>query len=405
VRVDVIAVRKASFGLGKADPPSDATLTPGERVAVDVVVENTNVGHKFPTGTVDSNEVWLELEVKDAKGKVVARSGALDAAGRLGSEAHRFGVLQLDNTGQPAVLRDAHRFAAAGWDTTIPPKDARVIRFAFVPGEVANAPYRVSARVLYRKFSADYAIAACKSEAASAPPMKSCPTLPVSEIAKDEVTLGAPEAANEKPERWRRLDAYARGLLNAVQEEAGDAAPILAKVIELAPDHAHGFIDLARLAIREGRTVDSDRFLDLAAKIDPETAVIPFLRGVSRYEIYRLGDAVAPLRAAVARTPHAVHALELLGEALQLAGDDVGSIPVIQKGLLVDPESAQLRHLEALAFDKLGFGADAEIARTAYLAYRRDDDTPKLRSICKAKVPGCAREANPLHTHELEPLP
>ena len=44
---------------------------------------------------------------------------------------------------------------------------------------------------------------------------------------------------------------------------------------------------------------------------------------------------------------------------------------------------------------------DADLARQAYLKYRRDDDTPKLRSICKATVPGCAREANPLHTHDL----
>jgi len=399
VRVDVIALRRAEH-LHDALPVETTKLAAGDKVAIDVVVENTNVGHKFPTGTVDSNEVWLAFDVLDAKGKPVARSGALDDKGELGSEAHKFGVMQLDKDGAPALLRDAHRFVAAGWDTTILPKDARVVRFALAVPAGTPLPLRVSARVLYRKFSAAFTLAACKSTAASAPPMASCPPLPITEIARDEVVVGSD--TTERPERWKRLDAYARGLMNAIQEEVGDADPILDEVMKLAPERAHGFIDLARLRIRQGRTADADAALDLAAKLDPTTPVVPFLRGLSRYEIYRLADAVEPLGVAVARAPHAVHTVELFAEALQLAGDDRGSLPVLHAGLVFDPESAQLRHLEALAFDKLGLPGQAEIARAAYLEYRRDDDTPRLRSACKAKVPGCAREANPLHLHELE---
>lgn len=400
VRVDIMGIRR-KLTMRTAEDPTKVSLAVGDSVAVDVVVENTNVGHKFPTGTVDSNEVWLALDVYDAKGALVARSGGLDAAGNLGSEAHRFGVLQLDATGKPAILRDAHRFAASGWDTTIGPRDARVVRFALNVPASASLPLRVSARVLYRKFPAAYALEACKTTAASAPPMAKCPTLPIAEVARDEVTLGS-SVTLEKPARWRRLDAYARGLLNALQEEVGDAEPILDEVMKLAPDQAHGAIDLARLRIRQGRTADADAALDLAGKLDPSTAVVPFLRGMSRYEIYKLGEAVEPLKLAVSRTPHAVHSIELLGEAMQLAGDDRGSIPILQGGLFFDPESAQLRHLEALAFDKLNLPLQADIARAAYLKYRRDDDTPKLRSICKATVPGCTREAIPLHTHDLE---
>lgn len=396
VRVDVIGVRRGHAW----QDATKASLAAGERVSIDVVVENTNVGHKFPTGTVDSNEVWLALDVVDSKGAVVARSGALDASGNLGSEAHKFGVLQLDGTGKPAILRDAHRFVAAGWDTTINPRDARVVRYGLTVPATAALPLRITARVLYRKFPAAYALAACKTDAASSPPRKDCPTLPIAEVARDEITLGS--GAGKSLERWRRLDAYARGLLNALQEDVGDAEPILDEVMKRAPDHAHGAIDLARMRIRQGRTGDADLALNLAGKLDPNTAVVPFLRAISRYEIYKLADALGPLELAVARTPHNVHAVELLGEAKQLAGDDRGSIPILQAGLLFDPESAQLRHLEALAFDKLGLPAQADIARAGYLKYRRDDDTPKLRAACRANVPGCAREAVPLHTHDLQ---
>ncbi|MBL8716837.1 MAG: hypothetical protein JNL79_12620 [Myxococcales bacterium] len=396
VRVDVVAVRRGP----SYQRVEDAKIVPGESIAVDVVIENTKVGHKFPTGTVDSNEIWLELEVRDAKGQLLGKSGALDKDGVLGSEAHRFGVLQLDNDGKPALFRDAHRFAAAGWDTTIPPQDSRVVRYALpVPLDVAQ-PLSVRARVLYRKFSPVFTKSACVNEFASAPPMKSCPELPITEVSADTVVLGAPTVAG-KPDAFRRHLAYGRGLLNALQEDVGDAQGPLAKAVELAPHKAHGFIDLARMYVRQGRTLDADAMLDAAQKLDPETPVIPFLRGVARYEVYKLADAVEPLRLGFLRSPHVVHGAELLGEALELKGDDLGALGVIQQALHVDPESAQLQHLQALAYDRLGMKEDAELARAAYLKYRRDDDTPKLRSLCKAHVPGCAREAMPLHAHEL----
>ncbi len=397
VRVDVFAVRR---GLAYA-PVETAKLVPGEHVAFDVVVENTKVGHSFPTGTADSNQIWLEVEVRDAKGKLLGKSGALDADKELGNEAHTFGVLQLDATGKPALFRDAHRFVAAGFDTTIPPKDARVVRYALdVPLDVAQ-PVSVRARVLYRKFTAAYTKAACASMAASAPPMKSCPDLPVTEVAVDAVVLGQSPVAAQKPDAFARHLAYGRGLLSALQEDVGDAAGPLAKVVALAPSKAHGFIDLAHMYIRQGRTADADRMLDTAEKLDPATPVVPFLRGMSRYQVYKLGDAVEPLRVVFARSPHVVHGAELLGEALELRGDDLGALLVLQQALRVDSESAQLQHLQALAYDRLGMKADAELARAAYLKYRRDDDTPRLRAICRDTVPGCAREATPLHSHEL----
>ncbi len=426
VRVDVIAVRAASSPMKAITIPDakiESQLAAGTPYLVDVVVENTKVGHKFPTGTADSNEIWLEFEVRDATGKLVADSGYLTPqkptkgtlalvapGGELDSEAHTFNVLQLDSSGKPAKLRDAHRFAASGFDNTIGPRDAKVVRFALtLPTDVGagkkasiTMPLSVRARVLYRKFAPSYTTFACNSKAASLPPPKECPEIPIVEVARDEVVLGAPEAAGKlKTPMWKRLDAYARGLLNALQEEVGDAEPVLAQVIAEAPEHAEGLVDLARLYIRQGRTKDALAALDRAMKIDGKTPVIPYLRGLAHYEVYRLGDAVEPLELAVAGAPKNLMSFELLAEGLELKGDDRKALDVALQGLLIDPEDAQLHHLEALAFDKLNLPADADIARVSYLRYRRDDDTPRLRTICKNTVPGCAREANPLHKHEL----
>jgi tetratricopeptide (TPR) repeat protein len=406
VRVELAGVRVDQAS--RADAPTDASLAVpvrGEQtLTLDVVVENTRVGHRFPTGTADSNEIWLALDVRDAEGNPVASSGEGVAEGAaLDAEAHRFGVLQLDAEGKPALFRDAHRFAAIGWDTTIAPRDAQVVRYAFRVPAATPRPLRVRSRVLYRKFTPALTALACATEAASGPAKLPCPALPIVEVSRDEVTLGQPrsgELAGAASEAQSSL-AYARGLLNALQENVGDAEPVIDRLAALLPDSPAPLIERARLSIRQGRTDEAVAALDRAALLDRETPVIPYLRGLAAYQVYRLGTAVEPLRLAVARAPTSLMARELLGEALELAADDRGAWSVVREGLAIDPESAQLHHLAALAFDRLGRPEDAATERAAYLRYRRDDDAPAIRSRCKAKVEGCAREAAALHTHWL----
>ena len=44
---------------------------------VDALLRARGVGHRFPGGTMDSNEVWLEITARDAAGRVIGRSLSL----------------------------------------------------------------------------------------------------------------------------------------------------------------------------------------------------------------------------------------------------------------------------------------------------------------------------------------
>ena len=52
-----------------------AAVQPGSTARVDVVVRTRKIGHFFPGGTLDSFDIWLELQGKDADGEWAVLSG------------------------------------------------------------------------------------------------------------------------------------------------------------------------------------------------------------------------------------------------------------------------------------------------------------------------------------------
>ena len=71
--------------VGNVAAPIDASgvaLEPGSTARVDVVVRTRKIGHFFPGGTVDAFDVWLELQAKDADGRVIYWSGNVTDDGK-----------------------------------------------------------------------------------------------------------------------------------------------------------------------------------------------------------------------------------------------------------------------------------------------------------------------------------
>ncbi|MBK9166071.1 MAG: hypothetical protein IPM24_01255 [Bryobacterales bacterium] len=71
--------------VGKVAAPIDRSgvkLEPGSTARVDVVVRTRKIGHFFPGGTVDAFDVWLELQAKDADGRIIYWSGMVEDDGK-----------------------------------------------------------------------------------------------------------------------------------------------------------------------------------------------------------------------------------------------------------------------------------------------------------------------------------
>ena len=128
---------------GQSRPrPSDvagSALEPGSTARVDVVVRTRKIGHFFPGGTVDAFDVWLELQAKDADGRIDLLERQRDrrtARGPVEPGAHFYRSYQLDGDGNPIDKRNAWQARSLLYVRLIPPGAADV---AHLPREGADA--------------------------------------------------------------------------------------------------------------------------------------------------------------------------------------------------------------------------------------------------------------------------
>jgi hypothetical protein len=408
VRLDVFVAPVIRGATAIAAAPFEShTMTPGESLTFDVVMVNERVGHRFPSGTADVADTWLEVTLSNARG-IVAQSGRLTASdpGPLRDDAHRLEVRPVDEQGVPALLRDPHRYRAIAYDTTLPPRAARAVRYTWqAPSRTNLGPLTLTVRLLHRRLANPFVNAACRS--ARADQGRPCPdTWPVTVVASLTVEAGTarhePALDASLTASWRRWYDHGRALVEGnVQERTEQALGSLEHALREAPERAEPYVERARLAIRQGRTDEAFQWLDAAAQRAPGTSTVSYLRGVAGSDVWRWAETTAPLAEAWRLERGDVRIAEMYANSLGIAGRHREALDVIIAGLAIDPERAQLHNLQALELDALGATHEATRARAAWNRYRLPDDLPRLRARCKREVPNCARETEPLHMHEL----
>jgi tetratricopeptide (TPR) repeat protein len=415
--IDVAAVIHARDG-SRSLPADGAEVVPGEPLVLDVVVKNQRVGHRFPGGTLDAHDTWIEVTVDDARGKRVAEAGTEQEATGADPSAHVLRALIAGTDGAPRFERQVNHFAAVVANHTILPRDAEVVELAFdAPADRAALPLQVTARLRHRSRSLALQRAACEeTKSATGRPFAAvekldpCAPQPVTDIAVTKVILGGPASARpDRPPVWRRLVDHAYGLSHALQERLDEARPSLDRA--LAEVNAHGsprdraevLAALARLEAHEGRTADALARLDQAAALLPGHPALAALRGDALSLVWRWAEAVPPLDEAARAAPRDDSAWARLAIALgSRGGDDDAALAAVRAGLAIQPRDADLLRVGALALGAMG-DPRAPAALAAYDTFRPADAIPRVKAACSAKIPGCALERNPVHVHRMRP--
>ena len=370
-----------------------ALLWSGPR-RVDALMRARGVGHRFPGGTMDSNEVWLEVTAFDAAGKVIAMSGGRGRDGALDREAHLVRAQPVDAHGAPLTKRDPQHQRGMAFDAALTPSDPQVVRY-----EVPAGTARVRARLLYRKFTAAYAAFACADLPADDARAR-CLDLPITDIATAEIAAGAPRTDDAAT-----LVDWGIALADATADHAEEARDPLEAARAKWPARVEPLIGLARLAYRQGQTDDVVRWATAARERVADHPAALALETRALLDGYRFSAARPVAERLARRLPGDRIALALVARARGLTGDPAGALTAADGLLTIDPESEEGFYQRSLALGELGRRAEADVAAAHYEKFRVSVETDlALRDGWRRLHPGHADESEPCHTHRLQPV-
>ncbi|HXU31235.1 MAG TPA: tetratricopeptide repeat protein [Thermoanaerobaculia bacterium] len=416
-----------------------ARIVPGSTVRVDVVVRTRGIGHFFPGGTVDAFDVWLELEAKDAAGRVLFWSGRVEDGGRGAVEkgAHFYRSFALDAEGNPIDKRNAWQARSALYTRLIPPGAADTIHYrVHVPAD-ARGPITLTAKLNHRKFSRYYTefSYAGQPKPGQSPELLSphfnsldysfdpknipanvsgkikgaIPDLPITELARDEVTLplgtaGSAPQFTAKPlledrERW---NDWGIGLL--LQGDLKGAERAFRIVTQIEPEYADGWVNVARALIREGETEAARPFVERALKVKPQLGRALFFRAMIEKAAGDYSKAEASLRAVVAQYPRDRVVQNQLARILFLERRHKEALEVLAEVGKIDPEDVQMHYTAMLAARALGDTERAAREAKLFRRFKAEESSQAITEKRRRLSPEDNNERQTIHEHESAPL-
>ena len=428
--------------VGKIAAPIDKSETryqPGSTVRVDVVVRTRKVGHFFPGGTVDSFDIWLELEGKDAAGNPVFWSGRVDDKGKgpVETGAHFYRSYQLDGEGNPINKRNAFQTRSVLYVRMIPPGAADVAHYRVKLPKDGKGPVTLTAKLNYRKFSHYYTqfSYAGEPEPGQDPGLATVnfdnrkysfaptnipknvsggikdriPDLPIVTLAHSRAVLPLgdsgtqtswkPVVRKEDRERW---NDWGIGML--LQGDLKAAEYGFTKVTEADPSYADGWLNVARALIQEGETDRAKPYIEKALALDSSLGRIHFFKAMIQKADGDYDGALRSLRLVESKYPRDRVNLNQIGRILFLKKEYGRAIEALQKVLQVDPEDVQAHYTLMLCYRGNGEHAKAAREEKLFQRFKADESSQSITARQRMLSPEDNNERQMIHDHESVPL-
>jgi len=397
-RIDVFGIREDGRVDGTLHAPlrpALPVLQPGHRYLVEVVVRTTGVGHALTQGTVDSNQLWVELSASGRHG-TIGHSGGMDTAGGVDPWSYFVNAYVLDRAGKRIDRRNAQDIFVALYNHQIPPGAAAVVHYQLDVPKDAGDHITLEARLNYRKFDSTY-LRYIDGDRFR------CNDLPVTVMASDRVTLpvGADAVATaatapdvDAATRW---NDYGIGLLRE-NDALRQAEQAFRQVEQFG--RGDGALNLARVYYRTGQLPEAADALARAtrAAMPAQPWTVAWFSALVDRQNGRLDAAIGNLESIVHNRFAGVQErgfdfskdtrlLDELGRSLyerarQLRGAGrqaarrkslADARHWFEQTLAVDPEDASAHFNLSLVYAELGDSAAAARQRALHERYRPDD--------------------------------
>ncbi len=349
LNVDLFALEKETAP-ASADEPAKTTLvaplgltsyslSAGDTLIADVVIQNKGIAHSFVPEQRDFYESWVDFVVKDASGKTLAESGFIQPDGALDPAAHSFTNRLVNAKGELNGLHEIWRNRVQAYNNTIQSGRSQLVRYRFRLPKAVDGPVTITATVKYRRFDQrfiDYAMDQTPGKHYAQP---------VLEVASQTRTLKIGENdpdPPQSPERspgaqpWMRWNNYGIALLDALQYEASVDA--FQHVAALRPDYADAYTNMAVVEISWERYNDAKPHLAKALELLPGDPRALYYRALVERNAGQVQEAINDFQAMLAKYPRSKDGLRELGFSYYQQHDYARARDQYEKLQVIDPD-------------------------------------------------------------------
>ena len=391
---------------GKRYGPEAAfpVLKGGDEVEVTVLITNKNVGHALPSGTNDSNEWWVAVDIASSSSTPHLRSGALLADRTVDQDAHFLGAILIDEEARRIDRRNVHEWYATVHNGAVPSGQSRLVRYRGVL-PIGTSADRITVALRARKFRQDLnAITFADGGRLLTPEQLTgieafikgtkIPELPV--VTVTETTRVAERAYAPGAPAWKRWNNFGIGLL--AEEEFPAAGRAFARVEALRPEQSDGRLNRARALLLEGAIEPAGELLESL----PETPKTAYFSGLAHYERGDYDAAKLAWETVIERYPEDLVTLSELGQLAYLQGEYDRAAGYLSRAAAIDPEDYTVLYRSMLLAAARG-DSTASTLRQQYEYHKPNEAEQSAVATYLKAHPRTQREVQHVHYHRLLP--
>ena len=443
LRLDIFGIREGGTIDGELIAPLGPTLTslvPGKTYLLEIVLRTLKLGHLFSQGTVDSNEIWVDVTLS-SNGKTIGRSGGMGEFKEVDPWSHFVNVYMLDRDGNRIDRRNPQDIFTPLYNNQIPPGAGSVIHYKFKVPEHLDSPIRIDAQLNYRKFDTRYFNYVFGQEYKAGDALQITNDLPIRLIASDSIILptstandtdGLASSSEKAPiPTWQRWNDYGIGLFlkGSGGSNKGQLAQALYAFAQVEQEgKSDGPVNLARVYLKEGRLDEASKSLQRAVTFDPTPPrwTLAWLSGQINKQNGRLDEAITQFRSILEDRDDELRernfdfsrdylVINQLGLAYYEKAKQLRSNPSEQERLLkqaiqqfertldLDSENLTAHYNLALLYANLGNAEQAAQHQGLHAKYKPDDNArDHAIGLARSKDPAANHAAQAIVIYDLQ---
>jgi tetratricopeptide (TPR) repeat protein len=391
---------KTGASLDKLIAPLGATevnLQAGGRVTLSVLIQNKGIAHSHVPEQRDMYESWVDFTVKDAAGKIVRESGAVEPGKELDPAAHSFTNRLVNKNG---TLNDLHQVwdnRVVAYNNTIQSGRSQLIRYCFTMPK--SGAVTVTATVRYRRFDQhfiDFGMSQAEGQHYVQPVIDMVSQSRTLSVGHNAITAAA-KADNAE---WMRWNNYGIGLLDAQQYEASVKA--FQHVAQMRPDYADAQTNIGLAYIQWEKYDEALAFLRHSLELAPDNARALYYLALVERNRGEVDQAILDLQKVAVQFPRSRDAHRELGFSFyqqhryDLARAEYETVQTI------DPDDLAAHYNLAILYRRLRLKEKAA-QQAAYFVDQKDDPTASTYALAYLrKHLEVAQESVPWHVHDLD---